>query len=397
MCMLAPKPIVLMIDEVDSASNNQVFIDFLAQLRGYYLKRDKVSAFHAVILAGVYNIRNLKLKLRPEAAHQYNSPWNIAADFDIDMSFSAKQIAGMLTEYEADNHTGMDIAMAAKEIYAYTSGYPVLVSSICKHLDEKLLGSGGFDTAQKVWTRAGIAEAVKRILKKSSPLFEHMAKQLDTYEELSHMIEDILYRGKRIPYSPEENAISMGVMFGFLKEENGQVVIANRMFEMCLLNKFMAREAITSDVYAQGGSDRVGFIKNDRLDMELVLRKFVEYFTQICSEKDTKFIEKYGRKFFLLYLKPIINGAGNYYIEAQTRDERRTDVIVDYHGEQFIVELKIWHGEEYNARGEAQLASYLDDYRMDKGYLLSFNFNRKKETGVKVIQVGGRTIVEAVV
>lgn len=26
-----------MIDEVDSASNNQVFIDFLAQLRGYYL------------------------------------------------------------------------------------------------------------------------------------------------------------------------------------------------------------------------------------------------------------------------------------------------------------------------------------------------------------------------
>ena len=31
------KPVVMMIDEVDSASNNQVFIDFLAQLRGYYL------------------------------------------------------------------------------------------------------------------------------------------------------------------------------------------------------------------------------------------------------------------------------------------------------------------------------------------------------------------------
>ena len=42
-------------------------------------------------------------------------------------------------------------------------------------------------------------------------------------------------------------------------------------------------------------------------------------------------------------LKPIINGTGNYYLEAQTRDERRTDVIVDYLGEQFIVELKIWH------------------------------------------------------
>ncbi len=96
-------------------------------------------------------------------------------------------------------------------------------------------------------------------------------------------------------------------------------------------------------------------------------------------------------------MKPIINGTGNYYIEAQTRDERRTDVIVDYLGEQFIVELKIWHGSEYNERGEQQLADYLEYFHKDKGYLLSFNFNRKKEIGVKEIQVGGKTIIEAVV
>ena len=34
--------------------------------------------------------------------HQYNSPWNIAAKFKIDMSFSTNQIAAMLAEYEAD-------------------------------------------------------------------------------------------------------------------------------------------------------------------------------------------------------------------------------------------------------------------------------------------------------
>ncbi len=81
MCGNSPRPVVLMIDEVDSAGNNQVFIDFLAQLRGYYLKRDKRPIFHSVILAGVYNIKNLKLKLRAESEHQYNSPWNMAADF----------------------------------------------------------------------------------------------------------------------------------------------------------------------------------------------------------------------------------------------------------------------------------------------------------------------------
>lgn len=162
MCDKSSRPIVLMIDEVDSASNNQVFVDFLAQLRGYYLKRDKMPIFHSVVLAGVYNIKNLKLKLRHESEHQYNSPWNIAADLDIDMSFSSDQIATMLQEYESDNNTGMDIPAIANEIYQYTSGYPILVSLICKKLDEDTIGR--LDNANKAWSKAGINAVVKKIL-----------------------------------------------------------------------------------------------------------------------------------------------------------------------------------------------------------------------------------------
>lgn len=65
LCEAAQKPIVIMIDEVDSASNNQVFIDFLAMLRQYYLNREDMPTFYSVILAGVYDIKNLKLKIRP--------------------------------------------------------------------------------------------------------------------------------------------------------------------------------------------------------------------------------------------------------------------------------------------------------------------------------------------
>ena len=207
MCAKAKKPIVLMIDEVDSASNNQVFIDFLAQLRMYYINRDKSPIFHSVILAGVYDIKNLKLKLRPDSEHQYNSPWNIAADFDIDMSLSVPQIAKMLEEYEADNQTGLDIKEVAEIIYEYTSGYPVLVSSICKQLDEKIIGTEGFETMQKTWTKQGIEKAVSIILKKSSPLFESMVKQLDLYADLYKIVEDIIYCGKKIPFSLEEKSI----------------------------------------------------------------------------------------------------------------------------------------------------------------------------------------------
>ena len=102
-------------------------------------------------------------------------------------------------------------------------------------------------------------------------------------------------------------------------------------------------------------------------------------------------------KLFLLYLKPIINGVGNYYIEARTRDNKRTDVVIDYRGKQFIIELKIWRGEEYNARGEAQIFEYLDFYKQDRGYLLSFNFNKNKKTGIRELEYQGKTILEVVV
>lgn len=44
-CRQSEKRIVLLIDEADSASNNQVFMDFLALLRRYYIIRDKKKTF----------------------------------------------------------------------------------------------------------------------------------------------------------------------------------------------------------------------------------------------------------------------------------------------------------------------------------------------------------------
>lgn len=113
-CEASEKPIVLMIDEVDSASNNQVFLDFLGQLRAQYINRFQQKTFQSVILAGVYDIKNLRHKIRPDEEHKYNSPWNIAADFKVDMSFSENEIAGMLEAYEKDHQTGMNIEKMAK-------------------------------------------------------------------------------------------------------------------------------------------------------------------------------------------------------------------------------------------------------------------------------------------
>lgn len=70
---------------------------------------------------------------------------------------------------------------------------------------------------------------------------------------------------------------------------------------------------------------------------------------------------------------------------------------VDYLGEPFIAELKIWRGNEYNERGEEQLAGYLEYFHLKKGYMLSFKFNKKKQMGIHEIAIGDKILVEAVV
>ena len=56
---------VLLIDEVDQASNNQIFLHFLGMLREKYLARkaEEDFTFSSVILVGVYDIKNMKLRM----------------------------------------------------------------------------------------------------------------------------------------------------------------------------------------------------------------------------------------------------------------------------------------------------------------------------------------------
>ena len=395
-CSVSDKPIVLMIDEVDSAANNQVFLDFLSQLRAGYIDRDLEPTFKSVILAGVYDIKNLKHKLRNEDEHKYNSPWNIAADFNVDMSFSEKDICGMLSDYEHDQYTGMDIDQMSGLIYSYTSGYPYLVSRICQIMDEKLPEK--YLSKQDIWTADGFNSAIRILLSEKNTLFESLSEKLNSYPKLADMLKTLLFTGKTIVYNYYEESINIATMFGFVRDNNGVLVISNRIFETWLYNLYLSTaEMQKTDIYKASLQDKSQFIINGYLDMKHILEKFVIHFHDIFGDMNEKFLEDEGRRYFLLYLRPIINGTGNYYIESHTRDLCRTDIIVDYLGNQYIIEMKIWHGEEYNNRGEKQLIDYLDAYHSNTGYMLSFNFNKKKHIGVHEIIVDDKKIIEAVV
>lgn len=247
------------------------------------------------------------------------------------------------------------------------------------------------------WTREGVIEAVRLFLKEPNTLFDDMVKKLCDYPEMKNMLHVILFQGVRYSFEVDNPNINIGVMFGFVKESKNAVVIANRLFETKLYNLFLSQAELEGSQSGDLMNARNQFGVHGMLQMRLVMEKFYEYFEEIFGSCDDKFIEQEGRRIFLMYLRPIINGSGNYYIEAQTRDRMRTDVIVDYKGQRFVIEMKLWRGNAYNERGEKQLFEYLDFYKKDTGYLLSFNFNKKKKTGIKDMFLNGKKIVEVVV
>ena len=397
------KGIVLIIDEVDSATNNQVFLDFLAQLRSLYLKRKRnksIRTFQSVILAGVTDVKHLKSKIRSEAEVKENSPWNIAADFTIDMSLSEDGIKGMLDEYEADHHTGMDTGEIARLIREYTNGYPFLVSRICQIIDQGMLPDT-FEGREEPWTEDGVVEAIKYIIAEKNTLFDSLMGKVRSYDNLREKLREILFNGETVAYMQYNKEQEQLLMYGFIINNHNTIAVANRIFEMLLYNYFISESKFADEMRGDALDNKPEFIKGGELNVPLIMQRFIktqEYIRNLNDEEaEKKFIEDEGREKFLTYLSPIINGVGTFSVEERNRDRRRMDVVIHYRGKRYIIELKIWHGDRYNAKGEKQIMEYLDTYGMDAGYLLSFNFNKTKEPGVEEVHIGDKTIYEGIV
>lgn len=373
----ANKKVILMIDEVDKSSNNQLFLSFLGMLRNKYLLRNEGAdyTFHSIILAGVHDVKSLKIKIRPDEEQKYNSPWNIATDFDIDMSFSAQEIETMLDDYVKNKKVKLDKTYFSERLHYYTSGYPFLVSKLCKIIDEKIMPEN-----ELVWKKEYMDMAVKLILKDSNTNFDSLIKNIENNDELYYFVENIILKGERISYINTDEIINMAATYGILKEYKGNCKIHNRIYEQLLYDHMMVK-ILRKRIYGtmSNYNYRDKFINTDgSLDVRKILLKFQEFMNHEYSKNREAFLENDARLVFLAFISPIINGVGFAFKEVTGGEEKRFDIVITYEKKMYILELKIWHGEEYHKKGLVQLGQYLEQYNLDEGYLLVFDF-RKEE------------------
>ncbi|KOR31855.1 hypothetical protein TI05_10975 [Achromatium sp. WMS3] len=386
------KSVVLLIDEVDKSSNNQLFLDFLSMLRNKYLQQHEGRdySFQSIILAGIHDIKTLKRKIRPNAIAGYNSPWNIAIDFKVDLSFTPDEITTMLQEYSIAKQIQPNIVAIAAQLYHYTSGYPYLVSKLCKFIDEDVIPK----RVDKNWSVADVERAFKMIVDNgyTTTLFDSLIKNLENNEDLYNLIFHIIINGRSIEFTIANPTINLAYLYGILSSsEQGHCQIHNRIFEQriyaYMISKFMQTQY--GDINGFGGPE---YVTLDVLDVKLILKNFQAFMRENYSQQDMKFLEREGRLLFLAFLKPILNGRGFEFKEPIVADERRMDIVITYQDKRYIVELKRWYGEKYHQHGLQQLSDYLDMYALKTGYLLIYNFNKGKSYKEEQIQFQDKEI-----
>ena len=369
------KQVILLIDEVDKSSNSQIFLSFLGMLREKYLKRNEGEdySFQSVILAGVHDIKTLKMNIRPDADRKLNSPWNIAVDFVVDLSFQPDDIATMLRDYQQDKQVDMDVPAIADKLYYYTSGYPYLVSKLCKFIDEVIAPNRNTPH----WSVHDVNEAFALIVRDSytTTLFDSVIKNLENDPELYDIVFQIVMNGKRVAFTIANPVIHRAHLYGILTDSAGQCALHNRIYEQRIYAYILSKVILAE----KGGSiPSSECFTETGLNMSVILQKFQTFMRKQYSQKDEKFLERKGRLLFLAFLKPMINGKGFEFKEPAVAEERRMDVVITYGRQRYVIELKIWRGPQYHQEGLRQLSDYLNIYGLRQGYLLIYDFNANK-------------------
>lgn len=383
---VAKAKMVLFIDEIDKSSNNQLFVSFLGMLRDKYLARVDAPTFHAVVLAGVHDVRSLKLKLRPDEERKYNSPWNIAADFKVKMELQPAEIVPMLQEYASDRSVAVAVEAVAERLFYYTSGYPFLVSKLCKIFDEELLP----DKTEQTWAEHDVDTAAQQLIRESNTNFDDLSKNLDNNEELYQLTQAIALNSEEYAFDANDPVANLGILYGIFADRAG-LAIHNRIYQEVITNKMSFRTQRENSALLTRYNTAFSMPGN-QLDIKKVLSKFQELMKAEYNPKDRDFLERQGRLVFLAFLKPILNGHGNAVKEPQISEEKRLDVLINYHQHQYVIELKRWYGEAAHQKGLDQLAAYLDSLSLDEGALLIFDHSGTKQWKQEEIEHRGKRI-----
>ncbi len=382
------KPIVLLIDEIDSLIGDTL-VSVLRQLRSGYAKRPK-SFPQSIVLCGVRDIRDYRLYVGDKAMVTGGSAFNIKAKSLRMGDFNRKETLRVYNQHtEETNQSFTDGALS--KAWDLTQGQPWLVNALgyetCFEMKK------GRDRDKPI-TREMVLEAKENLILRRETHLDQLIHKLNE-PRIKRVIEPIL-AGETEPENIPSDDITYAYDIGLIKTQ-GQLKIANPIYQ-----EVIPRE-LTYSTQLTISQESAWYIEQGKLNIDKLLSAFQQFFREHSESWVERFDYKEAGPQLLLqaFLQRIINSGGRIEREYGL-GKKRTDLLIiwphqqvensDYkeitnplevwsseQTQKVVIELKILYKslESTLLEGLEQTWNYMDKCASKDGHLVIFDRSKK--------------------
>ena len=372
-----PKPLVLIIDEIDSLVGDSL-ISVLRQIRSGYADRPQRFP-NTIILCGVRDVRDYRMNVGGKEIVTGGSAFNIKSESLRLGNFTKEEIHQLYMQHTGQTGQQFDESCFPM-IWNATEGQPWLVNALGYEVTIKMKENR--DRSVRI-TPDMLYRAQEQIIYRRET---HIDQLIDKLKEprVKRVIEPMLANSP----DAEDSLIPVDDIqyvedLGLIKRERGKVRrIANGIYK-----EIIPRELTwsTQDAFVQQPQ---WYQRPDRsIDMEKLLLDFQQFFRQNADSWIGKFDYREAGPQLLLqaFLQRIVNGGG--YIDREYGlGRRRTDLLVrkpltDGYGgpvQRIVLELKVKKEKDgldtLIEKGLEQTWEYIDSVgSIDEGHLIIFD------------------------
>nr|VFK65441.1 MAG: AAA-like domain-containing protein [Candidatus Kentron sp. UNK]VFK73246.1 MAG: AAA-like domain-containing protein [Candidatus Kentron sp. UNK] len=377
-CRRIDKPLVLLLDEVDSLVGDTL-ISFLRQIRAGY--PDRPNAFpQTVLLCGVRDVRDYRIHNGDNQVITGGSAFNIKSKSLRLGNFNREEIAVLYGQHTQE--TGQAFQEGVIDyVFEQTNGQPWLANAlgyeVCSGIKENR------DRNYPI-TLAAMADAREQLIERRDTHIDQLAdklKEARVHRVISRMLADTPGETTTLPEDDLQYVEDLGLI-----RTRPQLAIANPIYREII------PRALTQVVQTRIPQETIWYVgKDKRLHMSELLDAFQQFF----RENSEFWIERFDYKeagpqlLIQAFLQRIIvhdfgNGGGRIDREYGL-GRRRTDLLAQwpldadqgFFGpvQRVVIELKILRKslETTITEGLAQTTEYMDRVGAEEGYLVIFD------------------------
>ncbi len=365
-CAALDRPLAILFDEVDALVEGPL-LTFLSQLRAGYVGRATAPFPAAVALTGMRDLRDYRARVRADGSSMGGvSPFNVIVASLSLRNFTGEEISDLYGQHTLETRQVFEPG-ALKLVYEQTLGQPWLVNAIARECVEKILAR---DFSRPV-TAALVEQAIEALILRRDTHIDSLIERLRE-PRVRRIVEPVLLGGEEI-LDPMQDDVRHVLDLGLLSAEDGPLRAANPIYREVIVR---ALNWPYQDALAQIPEPPASplYMKDGRLDMGKLLAGFQSFWRENAEVWTERFEYKEAAPHLILmaFLQRVVNGGGRV-LREYALGLRRMDLLVEYAGCRYPLEIKLHKGRKTLPEGLKQLAAYLDKVGEKEGWLVIFD------------------------